>query len=63
MFEADDKKKEGRIEFADGQKNNKVVFGVSIKHTSEEKKKLYCEKKKKRKLNFLQLKSKTLRRI
>lgn len=63
MFEADDKKKEGRIEFADGQKTTKRYLEFRLSTRQKRKKKLYCEKKKKRKLNFLQLKSKTLRRI
>lgn len=52
MFEADDKKKEGRIEFADGQKTTKRYLEFRLSTRQKRKKKLYCEKKEEKKTEF-----------
>lgn len=51
MFEADDKKKEGRIEFADGQKTTKRYLEFRLS-TRQKRKKTLLWKKEEKKTEF-----------
>lgn len=47
MFEADDKKKEGRIEFADGQKTTKRYLEFRLSTRQKRKKNFTVKKRRK----------------